>query len=702
MQPPAANMKRRGSKRARLFGRSKSTRSTQRTPASGMLSEESGQTAQTAAQRAFERGQGRTAQNTRPPPLPLSPSTLRLGMARQVPPSPNATPPRLGKNASGDGMVSAAKGIAGDYISGLISDEEQHTAEDGIASVPSSYRRLRRSQSVNSHLRPGKKEKAFKATDTVTEEPATVFRSRSLRQPRGVQEQSTEKAVTKGSLRRTARKVSNTLKERFKILISMNRDEENDSNFPLQQVNGRLSLHDNDGLEDDFSAVAPMVHMEEGSLQRVASAVPSLHKVPSKQRLCSRKGSMGNLNADPAQSDEKSRCTSWTDSEQATGESASSHEGDRGMHRLSKINEDGPHVSSSSKRPSDRSRPAATGTMNQQGEEIFSALMNRGTSEAKTMERKKSKRLFLKTQTPPVRSSSLNRAGTPVVQPPKPSGTLDEQPSSGWTSGRRLRDCKSEYFPGSGSYTPFRGQGHYREQVQHSMELALEDPNPWGGAASSLPHRQRSLAGMTTYSESIYSSDQMSQIALPNIESVFPIRSPPDTGVATIYQSVRRVGSLPQFQRGPTPMQSRPLPEWVADETNHRFNTRGFNCELSTGYTPRHVRENAQIEDEEDGLTSISGQSLQTDVFVDGNSYTKNAEATPRKSLTTSPPRESQSVRSSLGDISSNQKRSEVATPKASTPDMRPENTATAVSSPSMTSPFQRQFGNLGGREASS
>ncbi|KAI0124715.1 hypothetical protein BJ170DRAFT_473217 [Xylariales sp. AK1849] len=53
-----------------------------------------------------------------------------------------------GSSASAAGMVSVAKGAAGDYINALITGEDYYTTVDDVASAPSSYRRLRKSRSM--------------------------------------------------------------------------------------------------------------------------------------------------------------------------------------------------------------------------------------------------------------------------------------------------------------------------------------------------------------------------------------------------------------------------------------------------------------------------------------------------------------------------------------------------------------------------
>lgn len=79
------------------------------------------------------------AQNT----LPARPSrTLsRYGADIEVNSRPSTS-------ASASGMVCATKGAAGDYINTFFTNDEYYTPEDGIASMPSSYRKLRKSRSM--------------------------------------------------------------------------------------------------------------------------------------------------------------------------------------------------------------------------------------------------------------------------------------------------------------------------------------------------------------------------------------------------------------------------------------------------------------------------------------------------------------------------------------------------------------------------
>ncbi|KAI1194252.1 hypothetical protein F5X97DRAFT_346834 [Nemania serpens] len=74
---------------------------------------------------------------TRLPPVPRP----RIAQAEAEPRPPSSA-------ASASGMVSATKGAAGDYIDTLFTSDEHYTPEDDIASMPSSYRKLRKSRSL--------------------------------------------------------------------------------------------------------------------------------------------------------------------------------------------------------------------------------------------------------------------------------------------------------------------------------------------------------------------------------------------------------------------------------------------------------------------------------------------------------------------------------------------------------------------------
>lgn len=113
-----------------------------------------------------------------------------------------------------------------------------------------------------------------------------------------------------GSLRKTARKVSNSLKSKLKGLFTKQKSPDI-SEYQAPECASRQDSDDDSclHLEDPPSP-------EEASMFRVPSHVPSLHDVPSNQQLRSRKGSVKSAQSldDHQDADDKSRVTSWTNS----------------------------------------------------------------------------------------------------------------------------------------------------------------------------------------------------------------------------------------------------------------------------------------------------------------------------------------------------------------------------------------------------
>ncbi|KAH6980915.1 hypothetical protein BKA56DRAFT_685921 [Ilyonectria sp. MPI-CAGE-AT-0026] len=140
-------------------------------------------------------------------------------------------------------------------------------------------------------------------------------------------------------LRKTARKVSKTLKTKLKGLFSRpksaagNGTEGNDPD--LCESDGESCLR----LEDDLTH-------HEASMFRVPSHVPALHAVPSHQEMRSRKGSVESIDSGEHEiPDDKSRVTSWSNSITNTASSVCDWE----RQRLSIIKENCAHVSTLSR-----------------------------------------------------------------------------------------------------------------------------------------------------------------------------------------------------------------------------------------------------------------------------------------------------------------------------------------------------------------
>ncbi|KAI1190744.1 hypothetical protein F5B17DRAFT_445957 [Nemania serpens] len=192
-------MHRRNSVNPRRLDRRKSTTSVKSVHLEHILPETAERDAQVAATQAFARARERLATDSNTPLWPpsrfaevgggtsgCSPQTkvrpseaslhqqqsVRFVQARHARPAPKDTmakdasasrtplglrhhvahvetgPRPSSSAASASGMVSATKGAAGDYINTLFTSDEYYTPEDDIASMPSSYRKLRKSRSL--------------------------------------------------------------------------------------------------------------------------------------------------------------------------------------------------------------------------------------------------------------------------------------------------------------------------------------------------------------------------------------------------------------------------------------------------------------------------------------------------------------------------------------------------------------------------
>lgn len=318
-------------------------------------------------------------------------------------------------------MGFAPKGMAGDYISALITGDEYYTPKDDVASIPSSYRRLRKSRSMftssettdaskrsrsagrpsatlqqlpksneyystpppEENIPPGlKAPKSLSFLKPRRDQVSTHIGNKenmplSTRRPVLVASQSSvffqpssaysEKAFKKTlrdatsgtagaganiskdrNLRNKARKVSQNFKHKLKSLFSLVRGETEDAAFPPQHIvaqrnHGTETKHPEDEMEADAFTYD---QSEDAALSRVTSGIPSLHAIPSEQRLRSRQGSVESLPSVRKVSDDRSRVTSWTNSDTNTTNTLNSYPGDWERPRLSVINENGMHKSS--------------------------------------------------------------------------------------------------------------------------------------------------------------------------------------------------------------------------------------------------------------------------------------------------------------------------------------------------------------------
>ncbi|EPE36921.1 hypothetical protein GLAREA_09084 [Glarea lozoyensis ATCC 20868] len=215
-------------------------------------------------------------------------------------------------------------------------------------------------------------------------QPSFIFRSRTQKSEKGFRKSvrsssgnsdallvgyaSQEISQKDSKLRDKARKASKTLKLTFKRVFG--RSKEEPVAVPNQQVDAREThvRHHSGGpdvVEDTFVGVP---YPEDQELSRVMSRVPSLHKPGSAEYLQSQVGSVRSARSGKSeQSDDGSRVTSWTSTAVNTINSqALKTLSEREQQRLSIINENGTHNSSSSFKGGARSRLSAYPTFNSQ------------------------------------------------------------------------------------------------------------------------------------------------------------------------------------------------------------------------------------------------------------------------------------------------------------------------------------------------
>lgn len=317
-------------------------------------------------------------------------------------------------SSRGKTQVPPKPAVKQNYLQDLMPEHQHYTPEDDVASMPSSFRRLRKTRSMftprnflrnsqdsplfttetvpaaspatlrprfsflnrkeneptpsNSTLRAPKsmsflrQRKDRVSTSTADQDPnydsspittglpaEHSFRSRILPRPsmffgakgnklspnmRKTLRSSASNAVlpasetatsistsNHGSLRVKARKISSSIKSRFRNLFINN--SEDDDRFPAQQIEAQRShvanLFDVNHFGPAASEIGPTHVHENSSLARVSSRLPVLHAVPSCERLRSRSGSIDSFKSEDRRvSDEKSRVTSWASTEANT------------------------------------------------------------------------------------------------------------------------------------------------------------------------------------------------------------------------------------------------------------------------------------------------------------------------------------------------------------------------------------------------
>ncbi len=666
--------------------------------------------------------------------------------------------PPLDRTTFASGMASAAKGTAGDYINALITAEEYYTPEDDIASAPSSYRRIHKSRSMitrsessaiggfpgesripamtsdwprsagsmaseshenNPLVRPeAPRSMSFlkscrddNAASSVAQEPTslrlkttgdTIFK-RSLRDVSNESESISLRVPKDKGLRRKARKArkaSHNLRHRFKNLFNLSREEKEELASPPQQIIAQTAYDTkteglDNHIDDAFQLDSPT---DAGAMSRVTSGVPSLHAVPSNQQLRSRQGSVESLKVERKASDERSRVTSWSNSDTTTATTVNSLKRDWERQRLSIIKENGTHISSSSARrspaidyhmqPDTNVHPPQPSTSQPpptvDGQRIYSALMKRANGKHTNPQKNEIQRNngvedFRRTGTVPLRGGSYNRDGyqleTPTtirhvvtsddsdlgsvrtadtiitpsrLQTDKGDYSPQIDTSSGETRGKKTPSSQGQShtgpfsggkplpvqtfsvhtsaFFGSPACHLFRTKSPYRRALQGAMtaETDVSQPkspefNPWTHSLTNIPLRcpntcESDLDSKMQYAKSIYScvteepKNKSSYTIDINGDSPRPLSTHGEATIfiePPIYRPNRSAPPVPPKERVTS---SASLLEWKTWLSANMSKLEGSPGQSegndvqyslpSTSSSSRHVRESAQIVDE--------------------------------------------------------------------------------------------------------
>jgi hypothetical protein len=150
-----------------------------------------------------------------------------------------------------------------------------------------------------------------------------------------------------GSLRIKVRKASQTIRKKLKELFRRGSDQIERVKIPDQQVEARAShgISSYDSIskarQDEYVDIP---RPDSATVSRVASRLPSLHSIPSNQKLKSRNGSLHSQRSDESG---EARVTSWVSTVENAATSRNT-QAEREAQRLSIIQENGVHVSSAS------------------------------------------------------------------------------------------------------------------------------------------------------------------------------------------------------------------------------------------------------------------------------------------------------------------------------------------------------------------
>ena len=273
-------------------------------------------------------------------------------------------------------------------------------------------------------------------------------------------------ASKQGSLKNTARKVSNSIKTKLRGIFGR---RTSDTSASFTRHASEIQARD----DDNYLRVEPPASHQEASISRGPSRITSVHTVSSPYKVKSQRGSLSSCEGDhDLVPDDKSRVTSWTDSLTNT---ATTHadQSDWERQRLSVIKENGLHVSASRPRSSMVSQDYAIGkAIAVDSQRVYSALMRRARDYGQKEEddRRMSVDEMRSLGRAPPRSSSVDRfCDGQVWSPP----TI------------RCVQPEDDVFQDNASNTESRDSGSPRSLIRRSRKIfhpvasTNGSPNPW-------------------------------------------------------------------------------------------------------------------------------------------------------------------------------------------------------------------------------
>ncbi|KAI2632926.1 hypothetical protein GGS21DRAFT_544296 [Xylaria nigripes] len=550
--------------------------------------------------------------------------------------------------------------------------------------VPTSKRESNYTPMLSTTGHPENQDRAW--TQSLRSKSTRFFRTKASIQDRAFKKSMRETNDTvlipnNGSLRIKARRVSQGVKYKLKSLFGRSRDDNDELELPQQHIEAQESYaYDVDdiqrGTDEDVAHASPTNHV---ALSQVASGMASLHTVPPYKQFVSHKGSMESLQSEQKASDDRSRVTSWSNSDTSAANSLCSSREERDRKRLSVINENGAHVCSSSAQfapisePSDTSttplhQPAQANRAPVDSRGVYLALLERiaQTQEAQNIDptREQSAEDFDQQKAVSHGESSRhlqhssngkaatiryvlseNASDSESLEPNNSESTYRDNTGDvlsknvGFLSLPQKKDrpalaptvsSRSSAFFGSPTRHLFRTQSPYRRALQERMKVnpsnehagASTDFNPWMRSLSNIPNLPMPYSSTygsdadikLQYTESVYSTEDGPAKGQSILSVAENFQRPKSThGDVTIFVNApsyeKRSSSLPPKPRVVSSSSSVEWKTWLSsnvsriEESTAHVDTSDFQYGLSSTQSSRHVRENAQIIDEDDQIS---------------------------------------------------------------------------------------------------